>query len=164
MKSLLTALVLIGSLSFARADDICVKQLSMMMPYSGKLQFKECKYFVRDETIDKLAAFGPRTSENAPPVLKVLATAYTEYFSKHGVSSDAFYQEARISLEKVDDFTKSEIADSLRTRSAKVRNLWFYLVTYGERDFGGTQPHPAPLVILLDGTLIFANERTTQTP
>lgn len=164
MKSFAVFLAPFASLSFARADDICVKDLSMMMPYSGKLQYKECKYYVKEEIIVGLPDFDPKSGVDSPPVLKVLATAYEQYFSKHGVPGEKFYQEARVSLEKIDDFTRSAIADDIRTRSSRVRNLWFYVVSYGERNFGGTEPRPAPVLILTNGTLIFPKERLKGAP
>jgi hypothetical protein len=97
-------------------------------------------------------------------MLKVLATAYESYFSKHGVPSEGFYREARVSLEKVDDFTMSALADGIRTKNPRVRNLWFYIVSYGENDFGGAEPRPAPLLILMDGTLICPKERIKGAP
>lgn len=164
MKCFSSFLMLFVALSFAQAEDICVKDLSMMMPYSGKLQYKECKYYVKEETIIGLPDFNPKSGADSLPMLKVLAAAYEQYFSKHEVPSEKFYQEARVSLEKVDDFTMSAIADNIRTRGSKIRNLWFYIVSYGERNFGGTEPRPAPLLILMDGTLIFPKERLKGAP
>jgi hypothetical protein len=156
--------MLVASLSFARAEDICVKDLSMMMPYSGRLQYKECKYYVKEEVISRLPDFDPKSGVDPLPMLKVLATAYDQYYSQHGVPSEGFYKEARVSLEKVDDFTMSAIADDIRTRGAKIRNLWFYIVSFGERNFGGTEVRPAPLLILTDGTLIFPRESLKGAP
>jgi hypothetical protein len=164
MKCFSTFLILLVLLSFARAEDICVKDLSVMMPYSGKLQYKECKYYVREETIIGLPDFAPKSGVDPLPMLKVLATAYDQYFSKHGVPSETFYEEATVSLEKVDDFTMSAIANNIRTRGSKIRNLWFYIVSFGDRNFGGAEPRPAPLLILTDGTLIFPSERLKGAP
>jgi hypothetical protein len=164
MKLLSAILVLLAAPAVALADDVWVKELSMMMPYAGKLQFKGCSYYVKEETIAKLPDFDPKSGVDPLPMLKVLATAYESYFSKHGVPSEGFYREARVSLEKVDDFTMSALADGIRTKNPRVRNLWFYIVSYGENDFGGAEPRPAPLLILMDGTLICPKERIKGAP
>jgi hypothetical protein len=162
LRSALTFLLLFASLACARGEDICIKQLSMIMPYSGKLQFRECRYYLSEDVVAKLPAFDPKAEEGRLTALKALSVAFEGYFSKHGVARDDFYQMATVTLEKVDDYTASEMAKDMRMRPAKVRNIWFYVVTFGSLDYGETRPRLSPLLILMDGTLVFARERQKQ--
>ncbi len=131
---------------------------------AAKLQSRECQYFVAQEAIAALPAFDPKTGDNYFPSLKALSVAFERYFSKHGVSSEEFYPKAKITMEKVDDYTASALAQSLRLQTARVRSLWFYVVTFGDLDYGETQPWLAPVLILMDGTLVFAKARLKTMP
>ncbi len=162
MKCVLILLFLSTALG-ARADEICIKQWDIPLP-TVPIKMRECRYLVSEEVAAKTLAFAPPLDVDHLSAVKALKLAYEGYFAKRGISKEEFYQIAELRLERIDDYTQSSVAREVRRRKSGVAGIWFYVVKCGDPQYGESKLPPAPVVILLDGTLIEAKERLKALP
>jgi hypothetical protein len=162
MKHALILLIFVTALG-ARADEICIKQWDIPLP-TVPVQLRECRYLVSEVIAAKTLAFAPPSDVDHLSSVKALKIAYEAYFAKHGISKSEFYQIAELRLERIDDYTRSSVAGEIHRRKSGVAGIWFYVVKCGDPQYGESKFPPAPIVILLDGTIIEAKERLKPLP
>lgn len=163
MKLTTAFLALVMSVSL-HADTVCIKMLMIAVPTSSGVQFRECKYFVSEESANSLPKFTPESDTGLLSASRAFALAFEGHFAKHGVSKKDFYRMAQLSFEKVDDYTESQIARDVRRARSKAADLWFYVIKCGDPMPSDPKLGPAPVVILMDGTLVSATERIKGMP
>lgn len=148
----------------SEATEVFVKQITMAVPFTGNVRLRECRYYIDEERLAKLPKFQPEIPETYLPPAKALAVAFDSYFYPRDVPKAQYYRKVQISLEKVDDYSESAVAQAVRKRSEACQNLWFYVVSYGHPKFGETKLGPAPLLVLMDGSTVAPQEQMKGLP
>lgn len=146
------------------ASEVLVKQITIAVPFTDNVRFRECKYFVDEAAVSKLPRFDPESTESSLAVTKALGIAFDSHFGKHGVPRAQFYREVQITLEKVNDYSASAVANGVRKANAEFRNLWFYVVSCGQPKFGESKLGPPPILILMDGSVLTPKEQLKGLP
>ena len=121
---------------------------------SGMDIMSRFEYSVDTSQLQNLTIPDFKTGEGFLPVIEALEISYEEYFKRFGISEEEYYQMVDVSLQKVDDFTKSKTSQKFRTFPKNWRAFWFYSVKcdwFFGKDYINAAP---PILVLMDGSLI----------
>jgi hypothetical protein len=158
-KNICFIILFFGTLLSGNAVEILVKRVTSALALPAGVRMRECNFYITEEMAAKQPSFDPLNDNSYFPMGKALGLAFKGYFEKNGISSDRFCREVQVSIEKADDYSSSAVAKAVRSHGPAIRDLWFYVIRCDYMQFGQVTIPPAPILVLMDGTMVVPVEQ-----